>query len=136
MVFRHPPGRVAVMQPDVIPPPAPSSGDEPRGLRWFANLARSAPLWAHAFLLLIALLAILPFTETGPVWLADEGGMRLEAELLADGEPWALERPFADLDPEEITVPIESSTINGDRYTPFAKHVAASVLLASPSKAR
>ncbi len=129
MVFRHPPGRVAAMQPDVIEPRAPASGDESSALRRLAHLAWSAPLWAHAFLLLIALLAILPFTETGPVWLADEGGMRLEAELLADGEPWALERPFADLDPEEVTVPIESATINGDRYTPFAKHVAASMLL-------
>lgn len=129
MVFRHPPGRVAVMQPGVIKPPPPSSGDEPGPLRRFVTLAWSAPLWAHAALLLVALLAILPFTESGPVWLADEGGMRLQAELVADGAAWALDRPFAELDPEELTVPIESATINGNQYTPFAKHVAASVLL-------
>ena len=135
MVFRHPPGRVAVMQPDVIEPPAPSSGDQPRALRRLADVAWAAPLGVHAFLLLIALLVILPFTESGPVWLADEGGMRLEAELLAEGEPWALGRPFAGLDPEEVTVPIESATINGDRYTPFAKHVAASLLLGGAVRA-
>ncbi len=90
----------------------------------------AAPLWAHAAALLLVLLVILPFTETGPVWLADEGGMRLQAELLADGEPWSLPRPFFELDPEERTVPIEAATIDGDQYTPFAKHVAASWLLA------
>jgi hypothetical protein len=126
MVFRHPPGRVAVMLPEVVEP-GPDAVE--RLQRNPPTAAWRAPLWLHAVGLLLVLVAILPFTQRGPVWLADEGGMRLQAELLADGRGWELDRPFSDLDPEEVTVPIESATIDGASYTPFAKHVAASLLL-------
>jgi hypothetical protein len=129
MVFRQPPGIVAVMQMGVTAPTEPLVDDALRPHRRGVAAVWSAPLWIHAALVLVILLAILPFTKSGPVWLADEGGMRLQAELLADDQGWSLQRPFADLDPEEITTPIESASINGEEYTPFAKHVAASILL-------
>jgi hypothetical protein len=117
------------MLPEVIEPAAPDPDEDPRPPRNPAAVW-SAPLWLHAVVLLSALLAIIPLTARGPVWLADEGGMRLQAELLADGRGWTLDRPFADIDAEELTVPIESATIDGARYAPFAKHAAASLLMA------
>jgi hypothetical protein len=129
MVFRQPPGIVAMMHAGVTETADLSVEDAPRPHRRGVAAVWAAPLWVHAAVLLIILLAVLPFTETGPVWLADEGGMRLQAELLADDRGWSLQRPFAELDPEEITTPIESASINGEEYTPFAKHVVASVAL-------
>lgn len=89
------------------------------------SATRRAPILGHLLALAAFLLAVLPTTAPGSLWTSDEGAMRLQAKLLAEGRGWTLERPFAELDPEGRSVPIADAAVAGDRYAPFAKHPLA-----------
>lgn len=89
-----------------------------------------APLWLQGMLLAVVLLAILPFTSSDEIWSSDEGAIRLQAEILAEDGVWTLERPFAEIDPEQMSLPIAAATSTHDAYAPYARHPAVPLLFA------
>lgn len=93
------------------------------GHRWSVTLRR--------FLLAVALLAALSLlTRPSDVWTSDEGAVRAQVEVLHTSGAWSVERPFAEIDPEEVIAPIHGASIDGDRYYPYTKHAILPLALA------
>lgn len=89
-------------------------------------------LLGHAAAVLLLLVVGLLFIEPTGTWTSDEGAIRSQVELLATQGTWSTDRPFADLDPEEVVSPIHASTIVGDRYSPYTKLPALPTTLVLP----
>ncbi|HSH22873.1 MAG TPA: hypothetical protein VK975_02320, partial [Acidimicrobiales bacterium] len=92
--------------------------------------AWAAPLWAHATVLAVVLLALVPVVGTSASFSPDEGAVILQARSLAAGDGWILEHPFAELDPDDRYYPLGGSSQGADGKAPFAKHPAYPLVLA------
>jgi hypothetical protein len=94
---------------------------------WFEQSPLGGNVAALAGLLLIALVFVMP----SEVWSSDEGAIRLQAQTLEESSQWYLDRPFAEIDPEGVTSPIQASTVSGDQFGPFTKHPATPFIVAA-----
>jgi hypothetical protein len=81
----------------------------------------AASLWAHAALLFLVLVALLPFARPGTVFFADEGSALAQAKQLADGNGWSRSRSFSEADPDNKSFPLFNS-VGGDRVVPLGQH--------------
>ncbi len=97
--------------------------------RWAARVAE-APLWAHAVVLLVGLLAIVPVVGTGVSYSADEGVAIIQATSLSDGDGWVVPHPVPEVDPSDALYPLEHATLGDDGPVAYAKHPAYPWLLA------
>ena len=94
-----------------------------------------APLWVHALVLGIVLVAMIPIIGTQSFFSADEGAAVAQAQLLSNGEGWTQGHPFPAADPSGNAYPIELSQRHGDAYAPFVKHPLYALMLAGADKA-
>ncbi|MGI9586078.1 MAG: hypothetical protein ACR2N7_10860 [Acidimicrobiia bacterium] len=94
---------------------------------WFERSSLVGHVLALAGVLLIALGLVMP----SEVWSSDEGAIRLQAQVLEGRSEWFLDRPFADIDPEGVTSPIQASTVSGDQFAPFTKHPVTPLVVAA-----
>ncbi len=98
-----------------------------------------SPRWArrfavHALLVLLALVGLVVVVDRGASVITDEGAVITQTAVISEGdwtqpETWRIHRPFAEIDPDAVYVPLELSDIAGDSYLPYAKHPAYPVLL-------
>ncbi len=97
-----------------------------------AKLVRRAwrlPLWAHAAVLAVLLLALLPLMSPTSSFTSDEGAYAVQVRALDKGS-WAYEYKAAPFDPEGESFPIILSDEGpGDRYYPYIKHPGYPLLL-------
>jgi hypothetical protein len=89
-----------------------------------------ARLLLHVLGLAVVLLVGAVFVGPG-AFSADEGAAISQARLLAAGDGWILDHPFAEVDPSGDAYPMELSVTGDKGAAPFAKHpVYASALWA------
>jgi hypothetical protein len=105
--------------PDLAAPPARPS---------LARRLWRAPLWAHAAVLAVFLLVLLPVMSPQASFTQDEGAYALQARSLAHGS-WAYEYKAAPLDPHGRWFPVVLSSTDGSRFYTYAKHPLYPVLL-------
>ena len=88
-------------------------------------------LLPHLLLLVVGLIVIATLVRPGDVWTSDEGAVRAQVEVLHTTGGWSAERPFAEIDPEEILTPIHGASIEGDRFYPYTKQAVLPALLST-----
>jgi hypothetical protein len=93
-----------------------------------------APLAAHAAVLAVLLLALMPLVGTTSQFLSDEGAAIAQAVRLERGDGWTMPNPFPAADPEGDAFPINLSQRSGDKFAPFAKHPLYPVMLAAADR--
>jgi hypothetical protein len=81
-----------------------------------------APLWCHAGVLLVVLLALLPLARTDTVFFADEGSALAQARQLADGDGWTRPLSFPAADPDASTFPLLNGAVAEGRLAPLGLH--------------
>ena len=96
--------------------------------RSLPSRARARPLWAHATVLLLALLALLPLMSPAGSFSSDEGAYALQVEALEDGS-WAYDYKASPYDPEGRYFPVYLSTRSASGWYPYVKHPAYPLLL-------
>lgn len=87
------------------------------------------PLWVHVAGVACVLVVASLFVGHRAYVFLDEAALLAQVEVVQDGG-WTVERPFAEVDPEERLVPMARSTVVDDRFAPFPNH-PLHVLLAS-----
>lgn len=87
-----------------------------------------APLWAHAAVLAVLLVALFPLMRPGSAFTSDEGAYALEVTALDHGS-WAYEYKAAPFDPEGRSFPVILSDASASGYYPYVKHPAYPLLL-------
>lgn len=92
--------------------------------------ASRAPFLAHAAVLLVLLLALVPVVGWNDVVTADEGAMLAQLEILDTTGEWTAENPEPAVDPGAESLPLEKSDRTADgRWAPFVKHPVHILLL-------
>ncbi|MFL6204138.1 MAG: hypothetical protein ACJ739_02190 [Acidimicrobiales bacterium] len=94
----------------------------------------SAPLWAHASALLVALFVLLPVVGTSASYSADEGAAIIQARSLADGDGWIIPHPVPEVDPTGKLYPLELSLAGPKGAASYGKHPAYPVVLAAADR--
>lgn len=87
-----------------------------------------APLWAHAAVLAVAMLALLPLTGPQSAFTGDEGAYALQVRALEQGS-WEYRYKAAPVDPEGRWFPVVLSNRNGARFYPYVQHPAYPLLV-------
>jgi hypothetical protein len=87
-----------------------------------------APLWAHAAVLLVALLALLPVMSPESSFTQDEGAYALQVRSLEQGA-WEYEYRARAIDPAGRWFPVVLSTKGDDGFYTYAKHPAYPLVL-------
>ncbi len=90
----------------------------------------NAPLWAHVAALGTLLAVLVPVVGTATSFSPDEGAAVIQARSLARGGGWAVEHPFAGIDPDDRFYPLAAAAPGTDGIAPFAKHPVYPVVLA------
>ena len=100
-----------------------------RVVRDVLRRAWAAPLPAHAAVLAVLLVALVPVIGTSASYSPDEGAVVHQVRALASGDGWILEHPLGELDPADRYYPLGSSSQGEDGRAPFAKHPAYPLVL-------
>lgn len=114
--------------------PVPGAVDErrhqevPVEKRSLVGRAWGQPLWAHAGLLLLVLLALLPLMSPDSSFSSDEGAYALQVEALEHGS-WAYDYEAGPHDPEGRHFPVYLSTRSESGFFPYVKHPTYPLLL-------
>ena len=87
-----------------------------------------APLWAHALVLLLLMLVLLPLAKSDNVFFPDEGSGLAQAQLLSDGHGWTRDPSFPAVDPDFKTFPILNSP-TANRIAPLGAHPTYAVVV-------
>ncbi|MBV9041304.1 MAG: hypothetical protein JOZ68_09875 [Acidimicrobiia bacterium] len=95
---------------------------------------RERPVWLHALVLAVLLLAILPFTRMGGALISDEGSAALQARTLNRDGTWILHQPLARIDPQDRADPLPYVEAGPKGRAPYAKHPLYPLLLAGASR--
>ena len=90
---------------------------------WWRRLV-DLPLWAHAGLLLVVLVALMPLVGTGGLFSGDEGALAAQTRQLHEDGDWVVPHPFPEVDPEGTAFPYDLSQLTADGGAPFVKHPA------------
>ena len=98
-------------------------------VRELLRRAWAAPLAAHAAVLAVLLVSLVPVIGTSASYSPDEGAVVHQVRSLAAGDGWILEHPWGELDPAHRFYPLGSSSQGEDGRAPFAKHPAYPLLL-------
>ncbi|MFN8036525.1 MAG: hypothetical protein U0V73_11370 [Acidimicrobiia bacterium] len=93
------------------------------------------PVAAHSAVLLVVLVALLPFVGTSGIFSADEGAAIVQARQLARGDGWVTPYAFTRIDPQQRAFPLELSDPGRGGFAPFAKHPAYALVLAGADRA-
>ena len=100
------------------------------GLARWARRAWNAPLWMHAAVLAVLLVALLALVGSGSSFSADEGAAIVQARSLARGDGWTVEHPVPEADRTGANYPLELSERGPRGFAPFGKHPLYALLLA------
>ena len=95
--------------------------------------AWAAPLWAHAAVLAVLLLALFPLMRPTSAFTSDEGAYALQVEALENGS-WVYDYRAAPLDPEGRAFPIVLSDSGPKGSFTYVKHPAYPLLLQASSR--
>ena len=95
--------------------------------------AWGAPLWAHAAVLAVVVLAVFPLMRPTSAFTSDEGAYALQVAALDNGS-WEFDYRAAPLDPEGRAFPVVLSDSGPDGYYTYVKHPAYPVLLQAGSR--
>ena len=87
-----------------------------------------APLWAHAAVLGVLLLALVLVMSPEASFTHDEGAYALQVSSLERGS-WEYQYGARPLDPDGRWFPVALSWTDGERFFPYVKHPAYPVLL-------
>lgn len=120
----------------IAAPETPSTEDDARptvNLPWWRRLWR-APVAAHATVLAVILLALIPVVGTGVSFSADEGAAIIQARSLARGDGWLVDHPVPEADADGRNYPLELSARGPRGTAPFAKHPLYPLLLAGADR--
>lgn len=90
--------------------------------------AWAAPLWAHAAVLAILLLALLPVMLPQSAFTEDEGAYALQVRSLENGS-WAYQYKAAPFDPDGRWFPVKGSSENDGRFYTYIQHPAYPLLM-------
>jgi len=116
------------------PPPVdtrPVAGDTPdRAPSGLVARVWAKPPWAHAAVLAVVLLALVPVLGTGSSFSADEGAAIVQARHLSRGDGWVVDHPLPQADPTGKAYPLELSGQGPNGTAPFVKHPLYALLLA------
>lgn len=107
---------------DVDRPPAATSRGRTDRNGW--RRVWDAPLWAHAAILLVALLALVPVVGIRGLFSGDEGALAAQTRALHDEGAWSVPNPFPEVDPDGRAFPYDLSQPTDDGAAPFVKHPA------------
>jgi hypothetical protein len=94
--------------------------------------AWKAPLWAHAGVLAVIVLALFPVMRPTSAFTSDEGAYALQVAAL-DAGSWVYDYRALPLDPQASAFPIVLSDSGPDGYYPYVKHPAYPLLLQASS---
>ena len=91
-----------------------------------------APLWAHAAVLAVVLLAVFPLMRPTSAFTSDEGAYALQVAALERGS-WEYDYRASGLDPEGRSFPIVLSDSGPEGYYTYVKHPAYPLVLRASS---
>lgn len=109
-----------------------------RTVRWseqtFTRVHR-APIAAHAAMLAVAMLVLLPVVGWHGVLSTDEGAAIAQARSLSSNGSFGMSHPLLEADPSGAHFPFEKSAASDGGYAPLPKKPAYSLLLAAVDRA-
>ncbi len=94
--------------------------------------AWKAPLWTHAGVLAVIVLALFPLMRPTSAFTSDEGAYALQVAALEAGS-WVYDYRALPLDPDAKAFPIVLSDSGPDGFYPYVKHPAYPLLLQASS---
>ena len=109
----------------------PAADPESR-LGTLAGRLSTVPLWAHALLLGLVLVGLVPILGAEGRFMSDEGAALAQVDQVTREGTWFVPNPFVEVDPDGAWFVFEKAAWNGEGGAPLGKKAAYPIVLAGP----